>query len=120
MDDEEAIRLVAQALLSRLGYAVTLAPNGEEAVRLYAEARTRGEPFHLVIMDLTVPGGMGGKDAMVELLALDPDVRAIVSSGYSSDPVMANHRAHGFRGMVPKPYKLSDLAKAVRAVLEEN
>ena len=120
MDDEEPIRLVAQALLARLGFAVTVAADGAEAVRHYAEARVRGEPFDLVIMDLTVPGGMGGKEAMGELLAIDPGVRAIVSSGYSSDPVMANHRAHGFRGMVPKPYKLSDLAKAVRAVLEES
>jgi len=70
-----------------------------------------------VIMDLTVRGGMGGKEAMAELLRLDPAVCAIVSSGYSSDPVMANHRTYGFRGMVPKPYKFSDLAKAVREVL---
>jgi PAS domain S-box-containing protein len=119
MDDEEPIRLMALALLARLGFAVVVAPDGAEAVRLYCEARARGEPFDLVIMDLTVPGGMGGKEAMMELQELDPGVRAIVSSGYSSDPVMANHRAHGFRGMVPKPYKFSDLAKTVRAVLEE-
>ncbi len=119
MDDEEPIRRMALALLAHLGFAVAVAADGTEAVRLYAEARARGEPFDLVIMDLTVPGGMGGKEAMAELQALDPGVKVIVSSGYSSDPVMANHRAHGFCGMVPKPYKFSDLAKTVRAVLDE-
>jgi len=119
MDDEEPIRMMALALLARLGFKVVVAPDGAEAVRLYTEARARGEPFDLVIMDLTVPGGMGGGEAMQELRTLDPAVRAIVSSGYSSDPVMADHRAHGFRGVVPKPYKFSDLAKTVRAVLAE-
>jgi PAS domain S-box-containing protein len=119
MDDEEPIRLMAAALLGRLGFAVQTAPDGEEVLRHYQEARTAGSPFDLVIMDLTVPGRMGGKETMAHLLKLDPAVKAIVSSGYSSDPVMANHRAHGFRGMVPKPYKLADLAKAVRAVLAE-
>ncbi len=120
MDDEEPIRLMAGALLGRLGFEVLTAPDGEDTLRLYAEARAAGRPFDLVIMDLTVPGRMGGKETMAHLLKLDPDVRAIVSSGYSSDPVMANHRAHGFCGMVPKPYKLSDLAKVVREVLAES
>jgi PAS domain S-box-containing protein len=119
MDDEEPIRLMAEALLGRLGFTVRTAPDGEEVLRLYHEARVAGSPFDLVIMDLTVPGRMGGKETMAHLLKLDPAVKAIVSSGYSSDPVMANHRAHGFRGMMPKPYKLSDLAKVVRAVLAE-
>jgi signal transduction histidine kinase/ActR/RegA family two-component response regulator len=119
MDDEEPIRMMAEALLGRLGFTVRTAPDGEEVLRLYAEARAAGSPFDLVIMDLTVPGRMGGKETMAHLLKLDPNVKAIVSSGYSSDPVMANHREHGFRGMVPKPYKLSDLAKVVRAVLAE-
>jgi DNA-binding NarL/FixJ family response regulator len=74
--------------------------------------------FDLVIMDLTVPGGMGGKEAMAELCKLDPKVKGIVSSGYSSDPVMANYRSYGFSGMVAKPYRLTDLAKAIRSVLE--
>jgi DNA-binding NarL/FixJ family response regulator len=69
-------------------------------------------------MDLTVPGGMGGKEAMEVLLKLDPGVKAIVSSGYSSDPIVANYRAHGFRGRVAKPYRVGDLAKALRLVIE--
>jgi PAS domain S-box-containing protein len=119
MDDEETIRVVAQSLLSRLGFQVTTVADGAKAVQEYTEAREAGSPYHLVVMDLTVPGGMGGKEAMEELLKLDPHVKAVVSSGYSSDPVLSNYRAHGFRGMVPKPYKLTDLARTLRAVLEE-
>jgi PAS domain S-box-containing protein len=118
MDDEEPIRAIAEALLKRLGFEVTTVSDGREAVRVYAEGRRNGKSFDVVIMDLTVPGGMGGKAAMAELIKIDPQVKGIVSSGYSSDPVMANYRAHGFRGMVPKPYKLTDLAKTIRTVIE--
>jgi len=118
MDDEEPIRNIAESLLKRLGFEVTTVCDGHEAVRVYAEGARSGKPFDLVVMDLTVPGGMGGKAAMLELLKINPDVKGIVSSGYSSDPVMANYRAHGFSGMVAKPYKLTDLAKTIRSVLE--
>ncbi|HEY0947811.1 MAG TPA: PAS domain S-box protein [Opitutaceae bacterium] len=118
MDDEDTIRSMAHTLLTRLGFEVTTVADGAEAVRAYGEARAAGRPYQVVIMDLTVPGGMGGKEAMHELRKLDPDVRAIVSSGYSSDPVMANYQAHGFHGMVAKPYRVSDLAKALRSVLD--
>ncbi len=118
MDDEEPIRTIAESLLKRLGFEVTTVCDGHEAVRVYAEGARSRKPFDLVIMDLTVPGGMGGKAAMLELLKIDPAVKGIVSSGYSSDPVMANYRAHGFSGMVAKPYKLTDLAKTIRNVME--
>ena len=119
MDDEETICMVASALLQRLGFTPVTVPDGATAVAAYEEAIKYGEPFKLVIMDLTVPGGMGGKEAMEHLLKIDPRVRAIVSSGYSSDPVLSSYRAHGFRGVVPKPYKLTDLLRTIRAVLEE-
>jgi len=119
MDDEDTICTVAKVLLERLGFTPVTVPDGATAVVAYEEAQKNGEPFRLVIMDLTVPGGMGGKEAMGKLLKLDPHVRAIVSSGYSSDPVLSSYRAHGFRGMVPKPYKLTDLSRTIRAVLEE-
>jgi CheY-like chemotaxis protein len=119
MDDEEPIRDMANALLKRLGFDVLTVVDGHEVLRAYAEAMTAGQRFDLVIMDLTVPGGMGGKEAMTELHKLDPLVRGIVSSGYSSDPVMANYKAHGFNGMVAKPYRLTDLAKTIRSVLED-
>jgi PAS domain S-box-containing protein len=117
MDDEEAIRTMTQALLARLGLETVVTADGGEAVRQYALARMAGQPFDLVIMDLTVPGAMGGADAMREILKIDPDAKGIVSSGYSSDPVMANFKAHGFRGMVPKPYRISDFSRTIREVL---
>ncbi len=117
MDDEPAIREVTGMMLRMNGYRVACAADGEEALELYRAARDAGEPFDLVIMDLTVPGGMGGVEAMERLLALDPSVRAIVSSGYSNDPVMSDHAARGFVGVLPKPYRLSQLLDAVRSAL---
>jgi PAS domain S-box-containing protein len=118
MDDEEPIRDMTEALLKRLGFEVTSVADGHEAVRVYAEALRNASRFDLVIMDLTVPGGMGGRDTIKELLKIDPAVKGIVSSGYSSDPIMASYRTYGFSGMVAKPYRLTDLAKVVRAVME--
>ena len=117
MDDEEPIRDVTKALLERLGLEATVTCDGSEAVREYAIARISGRPYRAVIVDLTVPGAMGGADAMREILKIDPDARGIVSSGYSSDPVMANFQAHGFRGSVPKPYRIADFARTLREVL---
>ena len=119
MDDEETIRRMAEALLVRLGFEVVTVSDGAEAVSTYAEAMANGRPFRVVVMDLTVPGGMGGRQAMEELLKIDADVKAIVSSGYSSDPVLANHRAHGFCGVVAKPYRIADLARVMKTVLEQ-
>jgi PAS domain S-box-containing protein len=118
MDDEAPIRTMTKALLERLGLEATMACDGGEAVREYAVAHASGRPFHAVIMDLTVPGAMGGAEAMREILKIDPEARGIVSSGYSSDPVMANFRAHGFRGMVPKPYRITDFARTLREVID--
>jgi PAS domain S-box-containing protein len=120
MDDEEALRLLAEALLVRLGMEVVVVGDGAQALEAFAAARTAGRPFDLVMMDLTVPGGMGGLEAMRGLLAIDPGVRAIVSSGYSGDPVMANYQAYGFRGRAPKPYRAEELARVLREVLEAN
>jgi PAS domain S-box-containing protein len=117
MDDEEPIRIMTKALLERLGLESTVVTDGGEAVREFALARLDGRNFDVIIMDLTVPGAMGGAAAMREILKIDPHARGIVSSGYSSDPVMANYRAHGFRGMVPKPYRISDFARTLREVL---
>ena len=119
MDDEESIRTMTQALLERIGLDVTVTADGLAAVQQFALARAGGQPFDVVIMDLTVPGGMGGAEAMQEILKLEPEARGIVSSGYSSDPVMANYRAHGFRAMVPKPYRIADFARTLRELLVE-
>lgn len=119
MDDEEPIRVMTCALLERIGLEPTATSDGKEAVREYALAQMGGRPFALVIMDLTVPGAMGGAAAMREILKIDPGARGIVSSGYSSDPIMANYRQHGFRGMVPKPYRITDFVRAIREVISE-
>jgi CheY-like chemotaxis protein len=111
---------MAGGLLLRLGFEVELARDGAEAVTKFSEARAAGRPFDVVVMDLTVPGGIGGREAINQLRRIDPNVRAIVSSGYSSDPVLANHRAYGFRGMVAKPYRVEDFARVLRMVLRES
>ena len=113
MDDELPIRKLAVQLLQRIGCTAETAADGAEAIKLYELARERGEPFGAVIADLTVPQGMGGKEMIRELRARDPDVFAIVSSGYSNDPVMANFRDFGFAGVMPKPYSSEDLAAAL-------
>ena len=119
MDDEEAIRKLATAMLSRLGYRVDVAADGHEAIEKYVQARTDRDPFDTVIMDLTVPGGMGGKDAIKGLMSIDPGVAAIVSSGYADDPVMAEFRDYGFKGVVPKPFSLGELSKVLQQVITD-
>jgi CheY-like chemotaxis protein len=117
MDDEPEILGFLQLALKRVGYDADIAREGQEALRLYQEAARSQQPFLAVIMDLTVPGGMGGKEAIRVFREFDPHVRAIVSSGYSNDPVMADFRRYGFAGVVPKPYQLSELARVLREVI---
>ncbi len=113
MDDEEQIRSIAAAILEELGYEVAVASEGREALALYQNRLKAGKTFDAVILDLTVPGGMGGRETMLKLLEIDPRARVIVSSGYCNDPVMADFRKYGFREMVMKPYRVEDLAAAV-------
>ncbi|HWA87993.1 MAG TPA: response regulator, partial [Opitutus sp.] len=119
MDDEAPIRLLADAVLRRMGFSVTAVEDGAKALDAYAEALAQGKPFDVVVLDLTVAGAMGGAEAMEKIRALDPNVRAVVSSGYSSDPIMANYRAHGFRGRAPKPYTAQELSNVVSAVVRD-
>ncbi|TFH42760.1 MAG: response regulator, partial [Chrysiogenales bacterium] len=118
MDDEEMVLHVAGKIMNRLGLSVVTARDGREAVEIYEGAIRSGDPFDLVIMDLTVPGGMGGKDAIAILKKIDPSVRAIVSSGYSNDPIMASFRDYGFMGVVAKPYSIEDLQEVIEKVWE--
>jgi len=118
MDDDAMILELAQQMLVYLGHEVVTCTDGEAALDLYRDAMAGSKPFDLVIMDLTIPGGMGGEKAIQELLRLDPDVRAIVSSGYSNDRVMANYAQHGFKAVVVKPYQMEDLDQAVRKTLQ--
>jgi PAS domain S-box-containing protein len=119
MDDEVPILKMAEKLMGRMGLEFESAPDGMAAIERYKAARDEGRPFDLVVMDLTIPGGMGGREAISVLREFDPKVRAIVSSGYSSDLAMSEFRKHGFRGMVAKPYDISELASVIRGVLAE-
>jgi CheY-like chemotaxis protein len=118
MDDEEIIREVAGEMLRHFGYEVEFAENGVEALEKYVNAMKSGISFDAVIMDLTIPGGMGGKEAVKKLIEIDPDAKVIISSGYSSDPIMSNFREYGFAGIVMKPYLISELSEQVRNVLQ--
>lgn len=117
MDDDEVVRAVVGRMLHHIGYEVAHAEDGGEMLAAYEQAMTEKKPFDVVIMDLTIPGRMGGREAIGKLLALDPRARAIVSSGYSNDPVAANFAHHGFKGFVPKPYRVEDLAAELKRVM---
>jgi PAS domain S-box-containing protein len=118
MDDEEMIRGLIQEMLHRIGYEVELANDGEEAIEIYRRALAAGRPFDAVILDLTVPGAMGGKEAIGRLCEIDENIKAIVSSGYSIDPVMSNYKEYGFCGVVEKPYNLQKLGKTLNQILK--
>ena len=118
MDDVAALRKIAGRILEKLGYEPEFAKNGAEAIRMYKEAQASEKPYHAVILDLTIPGGMGGKDAVNKLLEIDPEVKAIVSSGYSDDPVLSNFQEYGFKGMMPKPFTSQSLSKVLHEVLQ--
>jgi len=117
MDDEATVREVAVAMLAHLGYQATGVRDGAEAVAVYHEARQHETPFDFVIVDLTVPGGLGGLETLQQLRRIDPAVRALVSSGYSRDPVMARYAEHGFCGVVSKPYRIEELGAALDEAL---
>jgi len=119
MDDEDMILDIASEMLQEHGCVVETARDGKEALAMYRKAMQADDPFDLVIMDLTIPGGMGGEEAIKELLVLDPDARVIVSSGYSHGSLQAHFRDYGFRGLVTKPYRMDTLLEEVTRVLEE-
>jgi PAS domain S-box-containing protein len=118
MDDEEVVLDVAGEALKHLGYKAVTAGGGQEALKMYKKALHSAEPFDAVILDLTVRGGMGGEETLRRLREIDPDVRAVVSSGYSQDPIMAYYREHGFSGVLGKPYRIDKLAEVLHEVLD--
>jgi two-component system cell cycle sensor histidine kinase/response regulator CckA len=119
MDDKSFVRNAAVKALILFGYEVEGVADGAEAVLLYRKEMNKGKPFGLIILDLTIPGGMGGEDTLKKLREINPEVKAIVSSGYSEDPVMSEFKKHGFNAIVRKPYQYEELCEIVRKVIEE-
>lgn len=117
MDDEEPVRMTVKDMLTHLGYEVDTSVDGNEAIAMYKSAMEAGSPYQAVILDLTIPGGMGGKETVKKLKEIAPDVNAIVSSGYSNDPTMAEYEKHGFSGIIIKPYRISDIADILQRTL---
>jgi CheY-like chemotaxis protein len=117
MDDQESLRNMVGEMLVYLGYEVVLAREGDEAIELYRKAKESGRDFDAVILDLTVPGGTGGKEAVQKLREIDPGVKAVVSSGYSYDPIMSEYKKYGFIGVVAKPYEVGELSKVLYKVI---
>lgn len=119
IDDEDTVRRSASMILKRLGFEVEEAGNGQEGITLYRKAKELGRPFCAVVMDLTIPGGMGGKRAIQKLMEMDPQARVIVSSGYSDDPVLSNFRDYGFSGVLTKPYNAEELGMVLHKAISE-
>jgi len=117
MDDNEDIRSTAQAILEELGYTVESVEDGAKALELYLMRKEQGKPFSAVILDLTIPAGMGGKETIENLLKIDPAVKAVVSSGYSNDPIMASYDDFGFHAVLTKPYRIQEMSKVLRDLI---
>jgi len=120
MDDMEAMKLVAGEILEALGYATVLTSNGEEAIESYKRAKESGDPFDAVVFDLTVPGGMGGEEACKLLRAYDPNLVAIATSGYTNSDVMSDYQGAGFNAVIPKPYRIKEMSRALYLLLNES
>ncbi|MHA1610859.1 MAG: response regulator, partial [Promethearchaeota archaeon] len=120
MDDNLTILSTLSHILRKLGFTVEEFTNGSEVLTRYKQQMSLNKPFDLIIMDLTIPGGMGGKETIEELLKIDSTVTAVVSSGYSQDPIMSNYEDYGFKGVLQKPYSLSELRILLESVLSSN
>ena len=118
MDDDQAVLKIATQMLNMMGFKTETATNGQEAVALYKKAQKDNCPFDAVVLDLTVPGGMGGKETVKQLADIDPEVKAVVSSGYANDSIMADYKRHGFRSVVSKPYDIEKLGEALRVLFD--
>ncbi|ETR70941.1 MAG: response regulator receiver protein [Candidatus Magnetoglobus multicellularis str. Araruama] len=120
MDDQEPILKMLKRILNRMGYETELSKDGAEAIEKYRKAFKTNVPFDLVILDLTIPGGMGGVKTIIEILKINPDAKVVVSSGYSNDPIMANYEDYGFCGVVPKPYTKAQLSALLNTLVGDH
>jgi DNA-binding NtrC family response regulator len=117
MDDEDGVRELVGVLLKRMGHDVELVEDGERAIEVYGRAKNEGRPFDVVLLDLTVRGGLGGQEAIQALLKMDPAVNAIVMSGYATDPVVLHTEHYGFKGVLAKPFDGDKLREMLLGVL---
>ena len=117
MDDDEVVCEAAERMLGQAGYEVLISHDGKDALATYEKSLQNGELIDAVILDLTIPGGMGGRETIGRLMDIDPGVKAIVSSGYANDPVMADHQKSGFKDVLPKPYKMAELTYVLHKLL---
>jgi two-component system, cell cycle sensor histidine kinase and response regulator CckA len=117
MDDEEIVGDIAKQMLAYLGYEAVLVKDGSEALSFYSDQLASGSRFNVVIMDLTIPGGMGGKETVGEILTIDPEAKVVVSSGYSNDPIMLNCTAYGFSAAIAKPFDLQSLKDIIESLV---
>jgi CheY-like chemotaxis protein len=120
MDDEDLIRDLVGEILRVLGYKAEFAVEGSEAISMYEKALNSDQPYDLVIMDLTIPGGMGGREAVQRLRQIDPKAKTVVSSGYSNDAILADFKKYGFSGVLPKPYNVDAVGQLLERMLELN
>lgn len=118
MDDDVMVQKSAGRILKRLGYQVTFTKDGAETIKAYKKAKKDNKPFDAVIMDLTIPGGMGGKEAINELKKIDSEIKVVISSGYSNDPAVTSPRKFGFKGVIPKPYTIQEMGKILHNILQ--
>ncbi len=119
MDDEKVVRETVQEMLKKLGYKNVTVEDGQRAIEIYKKEMEKGEPFDAVILDITVPGGLGGEETIKELLKIDKDAVVIVSSGYANDPIMSSYERFGFKACISKPYTLNELAAVLERVLAD-
>ena len=120
VDDEEIIRDVSREVLRFLGYDVAFAKEGAEAIEIYKQEKEAGRPFDLVIIDLSIPDGMGGREAIEKLREYDPGVKAVVSTGYASDPVVQDFARYGFSGRLTKPYRINEMKALLEDMIHKN
>jgi CheY-like chemotaxis protein len=120
MDDEQVILDVIHEVLQFLGYDATFARDGVAAIEIYSREKTNGRPFDLVILDLTVPDGMGGKEAFEKLRKVDPTVKVVISSGFTDDPMMAEFATFGLDGILAKPYRINDIKVLLERMIQKD
>jgi len=118
MDDDEQICTIGSLFLKNFGYEVECASDGKQALAAYSQAYAKGSPFCMVFLDLNIPGGMGGKETMEKLLAMNSSVRGVVTSGDSTDPVFVQYHAHGFSGALAKPFNLAEFKKVLERLAD--